>query len=70
MNLTLDSPFLSAETGVGSNLPRAAASSSFKMELNVASISGASVFVTLNRSGILIIRASIYVFSVCFMLFG
>lgn len=52
----VDLPFLSPalDDGGGSNLPStAAASSSFKMELYVASISGASVLVTLNRSGIL-----------------
>lgn len=50
-------PFFSHESILsdgGSNLPRtAAASSSFKIEWYVASMSGASVFVTLNRSGIL-----------------
>lgn len=55
----MDLPFFSHESfvlvdGGGSNLPStAAASSSFKIELYVASISGASVLVTLKRSGIL-----------------
>lgn len=51
-----DLPFFSHESLLldgGNNFPRTAASSSFKIEWYVASISGASVFVTLNRSGIL-----------------
>lgn len=50
-----NSPFFwSMDDGaVGNNLPRTvAASSSFKMDLYVASISGRSLFVTLKRSGI------------------
>lgn len=48
----MNSPFFSLDGG--SNFPStAAASSSFKIELYVASISAASVLVTLNRSGIL-----------------
>lgn len=52
VELKMNSPFFSL--GGGSNFPStAAASSSFKIELYVASISAASVLVTLNRSGIL-----------------
>lgn len=49
----------------GSNFP-STASSSFRMDLYVASISGASVLVTLNRSGIL--NTVYFFFSLLFLL--
>lgn len=64
-------PFFSHESLLldgGNNFPStAAASSSFNIELYVASISGASALVTLNRSGILITIHTIFCcFCCCF----